>query len=174
VKVNVMHAAVGTVTETDVLLAANTGGVVISFAAKIAPKAKEIAKLKGVEIRSYRIIYEVIDDIDKALKGLLEPIFEERVLGHAEVRKLFRISRTGTIAGCMVTDGNIQRSAQVRVQRAEETLFTGKIASLKRFQEDVRDVAQNFECGIAVQGFDDLQEGDVIEAFVIEEKARVF
>jgi len=174
VKVHVMHAAVGTVSETDVELAASTGGIIIAFNSKVAPRAKEIAKLKGVEIRSYRIIYEVIDDVDKALKGMLEPIFEERVLGRAEVRKLFRISKTGTIAGCMVVEGNITRSAQVRVLRGGDVLFTGRLASLKRFQDDVREVAQNFECGIGVQGFDDLQEGDIIEAFVVEEKARVF
>ncbi len=174
VKVNVIHAAVGSVSESDVLLAANSGGIIIAFSAKVAPKAKEIAKLKGVDIRSYRIIYEVMDDVDKALKGMLEPIFEERVLGRAEVRKLFKVSRTGTIAGCMVVDGNVTRSAQVRVLRAEEVVFTGRLASLKRFQDDVKEVAQNFECGIGVQGFDDLHEGDIIEAFVIEEKARVF
>jgi translation initiation factor IF-2 len=174
VKVNVIHAAVGSVSESDVLLAANSGAVIIAFSAKVAPKAKEIAKLKGVDIRSYRIIYEVMDDVDKALKGMLEPIFEERVLGKAEVRKLFRVSRTGTIAGCMVVDGTVTRSAQVRVLRAGEVVFTGRLASLKRFQDDVREVAQNFECGIGVQGFDALLEGDIIEAFVIEEKARVF
>ena len=174
IKVHVMHAAVGSVSESDVLLAANTGGVVIAFNAKVAPRAKEIAKLKGVDIRSYRIIYEVLDDVDKALKGMLEPVFVERVLGRAEVRKIFRISKTGTIAGSMVIDGTIVRSAQVRVLRSEEVLFTGRLASLKRFQDDVREVAQNFECGIGVQGFDALQEGDIIQAFVVEEKARVF
>jgi translation initiation factor IF-2 len=174
IKVHVMHAAVGSVSESDVLLAANTGGVIIAFNAKVAPRAKEIAKLKHVDIRSYRIIYEVLDDVDKALKGLLAPVFEERVLGKAEVRRLFRISKTGTIAGCMVVDGSIVRSAQVRVLRGTEVLFTGRIASLKRFQDDAREVAQNFECGIGVQGFDDLVEGDIIEAFVVEEKVRVF
>jgi translation initiation factor IF-2 len=174
VKVHVVHAAVGTVSESDVLLATNTGGVIIAFGAKVSPRAKEIAKLKGVDIRSYRIIYEVIDDVDKALKGMLAPVFAERVLGRAEVRRIFRISKTGTIAGCMVIDGNVTRSAQVRVLRGGETIFTGRIASLKRFQDDVREVAQNFECGIGVQGFDDLEESDIIEAFVVEEKVRVF
>jgi translation initiation factor IF-2 len=174
VKVHVIHAAVGTVSESDVLLAANTGGVIIAFSSKVAPRAKEIAKVKGVDIRSYRIIYEVLDDVDRALKGMLEPVFVERKLGQAEVRKIFRISRTGVIAGCMVIDGTIARSAQVRVLRGGEVLFTGRIASLKRFQDDVREVAQNFECGIGVQGFDDLLEGDILEAFVVEEKARVF
>jgi translation initiation factor IF-2 len=174
IKVNVVHAAVGSVSESDVLLAANTGGVIVAFNAKVTPRAKDIAKVKGVDIRSYRIIYEVLDDVDRALKGMLEPVFVERVLGKAEVRRIFRISRTGTIAGCMVIDGNIVRSAQVRILRAGDVIFTGRIASLKRFQDDVREVAQNFECGIAVQGFDELQEGDVIEAFVVEEKARVF
>ncbi|HEX5133092.1 MAG TPA: translation initiation factor IF-2 [Candidatus Krumholzibacteria bacterium] len=174
IKVHVMHAAVGSVSESDVLLAANTGGVIIAFSTKVSPKAKEIAKLKGVEIRSYKIIYEVLDDVDKALKGMLEPVFAERKLGHAEVRKLFKVSRQGTIAGCMVIDGTILRGAQTRVLRGEETVFTGRIGSLKRFQDDVREVAQNFECGITILGYDNLEEGDIIEAFVVEEKARVF
>ncbi len=172
IKVNVVHAAVGTVSESDVLLAQSTGAVIIAFNSKLAPRAKDIAKLKGISIRSYKIIYEALDDIQKALVGMLEPVFEERVLGRAEVRKLFRVTRLGTIAGCMVTDGTITRNASARVLRNEEVIFTGKIVSLKRFQDDAREVTQNFECGIGV-GYDDLVEGDIIEAFVVEEKARV-
>jgi len=174
VKVNVLHAAVGNVSESDVLLAMNTAAVIIAFNTKVTPKAKDIAKLKGVDIRSYRIIYEVLEDVDKAMKGMLEPVFVERVLGRAEVRKLFRVARLGTIAGSMVIDGQIVRSASIRVLRNEEVIFKGKIASLKRFQDDVREVATNFECGIGLQGFDDLIEGDIIEAYVVEEKVRVF
>jgi len=174
VKVNVIHAAVGVVSESDALLALNTGAVIIAFNTKVSPKAKDIIKLKGVDIRTYQIIYEVIDDIDKAMKGMLKPVFVERVLGRAEVRKLFRVAKLGTIAGSMVTDGQILRSANVRVLRNEEIIFNGKIASLKRFQDDVREVNTNFECGIGLQGFDNLVEHDVIEAYVVEEKARVF
>ncbi|HET6349297.1 MAG TPA: translation initiation factor IF-2 [Candidatus Krumholzibacteria bacterium] len=174
VKVNVMHAAVGNVSESDALLALNTGAVIIAFNTKVTPKAKDIIKLKGVDVRSYKIIYEVIEDIDKAMKGMLKPVFVERVLGRAEVRKLFHVGRLGTIAGSMVTDGQIVRSANVRVLRNEEVIFNGKIASLKRFQDDVREVNTNFECGIGLQGFDNLVEHDIIEAYVVEEKARVF
>jgi translation initiation factor IF-2 len=174
VKVNVIHAGVGNVSESDALLALNTGGVIIAFSTKVTPKAKDIIKLKGIDVRSYKIIYEVIDDIDKALKGMLKPIFVERVLGRAEVRKLYHVGKLGTIAGSMVVDGQIVRSANVRVLRNEEVVFNGKIASLKRFQDDVREVNTNFECGIGLQGFDNLAERDIIEAYVVEEKARVF
>jgi translation initiation factor IF-2 len=152
----------------------STGAVIIAFNTRVVPKAKDVAKLKGVDIRSYKIIYEVIDDVDKAMKGMLEPVFSERVLGRAEVRKIFRVGKIGTIAGSMVVDGQIVRSANVRVLRNEQVVFTGKISSLKRFQDDVREVNTNFECGITLQGFDDLAERDIIEAYVVEEKVRVF
>jgi len=174
VKVNVLHAAVGVVSESDALLALNTGAVIIAFNTKVSPKAKDIIKLKGIDVRSYQIIYEVMDDIDKAMKGMLKPIFVERVLGRAEVRKLYHVGKLGTIAGSMVTDGQIVRSANIRVLRNEEVVFNGKISSLKRFQDDVREVNTNFECGIGLQGFNNLVEHDIIEAFVVEEKVRVF
>jgi translation initiation factor IF-2 len=173
IKINLVHGGVGGVSESDVLLALSTGAVIIAFNTKVTPKAKDIAKLKGIEIRSYKIIYEAIEDVDKALKGMLEPVFVERVLGRAEVRKLFRVSKLGTIAGCMVVEGTMQRNASARVLRGAEVIAKGKISSLKRFQEDVREVAQNFECGVGVSGFDDFIERDLIEAFVVEEKARV-
>jgi translation initiation factor IF-2 len=174
IKINVVHAAVGNVSESDMLLAQSTNALVIAFNTKVTPNAKEIAKLKGIEIRSYQIIYEVIEDIDKAMKGMLAPVFVERVLGRAEVRKLFRVTRLGTNAGSMVIDGSIVRNANARVLRNDEVIFTGKIASLKRFQDDAREVNQNFECGIGLAGFDNLIEHDIIEAYVVEEKARVF
>ena len=174
IKINVVHAAVGNVSESDMLLAQSTNALVIAFNTKVTPNAKEIAKLKGIEIRSYQIIYEVIEDIDKAMKGMLAPVFVERVLGRAEVRKLFRVTRLGTIAGSMVIEGSIVRNANARVLRNDEVIFSGKIASLKRFQDDAREVNQNFECGIGLAGFDNLIEHDIIEAYVVEEKARVF
>ncbi len=174
IKINVVHAAVGNVSDSDMLLAQSTNALVIAFNTKVTPSAKEIAKLKGIEIRSYQIIYEVIEDIDKAMKGMLAPVFVERVLGRAEVRKLFRVTRLGTIAGSMVVEGSIVRNANARVLRDGELIFTGKIASLKRFQDDAREVNQNFECGIGLAGFDNLIERDIIEAYVVEEKARVF
>jgi translation initiation factor IF-2 len=174
VRVKVIHAAVGVVSESDVLLATSSNAVIIAFSTKVSPKARELAERKGIDVRAYRIIYEVLDDVTDALRGMLEPVYVERVLGKAEVRQLFKVSRLGTIAGSMVLEGTITRNASARVLRNGEKLFEGKIGSLKRFQEDVREVAENFECGIGLTGFDDLVEGDVIEAFVVEEKVRVF
>ena len=146
VKVKVIHGAVGTVSESDVVLAESSNAIIIAFSAKVAPRAKELAKSKGIDIRSYRIIYEVIEDIDQAMKGMLEPVFVERVLGKAEVRQLFQsLSRLGTIAGSMVVEGTIARSANVRVLRDDEQIFDGKLASLKRFQDDAKEVQENFE-----------------------------
>ncbi|MCH7548482.1 MAG: translation initiation factor IF-2, partial [Candidatus Krumholzibacteriota bacterium] len=173
IKVKIIHAGVGVVTETDVVLAQGSSAIVIAFGTGVSAKAKEIAKRKGVDIRSYDIIYEVIEDVDKAMKGMLEPEFVERILGRAEVRKLFRASRIGTIAGSMVIEGSIPRNANVRVRRDEEVIHDGKLSSLRRFQDDVREVTENFECGIGVANFDAIEEGDIIEAYVVEEKARV-
>jgi translation initiation factor IF-2 len=173
VKVKIVHAAVGAVTEYDVLLASSTNAIIIGFGVKIPPKVVDVAQREKVEIRSYNIIYECLAEIDDAMKGLLEPEKVERVLGRAEVRKVFRISRLGTIAGSFVTDGAITRNAMVRVLREGETIYESKISSLKRFQDDAKEVLKDFECGIGVQGFNDFHEGDVLEAFVIEEKSRV-
>lgn len=173
VKVVLLHVGVGAVSESDVLLASSSNALIIAFNTNVTPKARMLAKLQSVEIRGYQIIYEVIDDIDKALKGMLEPELVERVLGRAEVRRLFRVSKLGLIAGSMVTEGVIERSANARVFRGEEVVFDGKIISLKRFQDDVREVQVNFECGIGLSGFEELQESDVIEAYVVEERARV-
>ena len=123
-----------------------------------------------VDVRTYKVIYELIADIDKALKGLLEPVFVEKTLGKAEVRAVFRVPKRGKIAGCLVTEGDIARNAQVRLKRGGADLFTGKISSLKRFQEDVNEVKTGFECGIALDSFEDIREGDIIEAF---QKVRV-
>jgi translation initiation factor IF-2 len=173
VVVKVLHSGVGVVGESDVLLAASSNAIIIGFNVKISPKAQEAAKREKVEIKLYKVIYEVIQDVDDAMKGLLEPEEVERVLGRAEVRKVFKISRLGQIAGSFVIDGSITRNAMVRVLRAEAVVYEGRISSLKRFQDDVREVQRDFECGIGISGFSDLQEGDIIEAFVVEEKARV-
>jgi len=173
IKTNVIHAAVGTVSESDVVLAQSADAIIVAFSTKVSPKAKELAAQKGVDIRAYKIIYEVIEDVDKALKGMLAPVFVERVLGKAEVRQLFKVSKLGTIAGSMVIEGSITRSANARVLRNGEVIHDGKITSLKRFQDDAKEVLENFECGIGV-GYDDLVENDIIEAYVIEEKVRVF
>ena len=174
VSVKVLHSGVGVVGESDVLLAASSEAIIIGFNVKVSPKALEAAKREKVEIKLYSVIYEAIQDVDDAMKGLLEPERVERILGRAEVRKVYKISRLGQIAGSFVLEGSMTRNASVRVLRADEQIAEGKISSLKRFQDDAREVQKDFECGIGVSGFDSLQEGDVIEAFVIEEKARVF
>ena len=173
VRVKVIHQAVGTVSETDVQFAQSSSAIIIAFSTKVSPKAKELAQRLGIDLRAYNIIYEALEDIDLAMKGLLEPVFVERVLGRAEVRQLFRVSKLGTIAGSMVVEGTITRNASARVMRNEEMIYDGKITSLKRFQDDAKEVLENFECGIGV-GYDNLEDGDIIEAYVVEEKARVF
>jgi len=172
--VKVLHSGVGVVGESDVLLAASSDAIIIGFNVKVSPKAQSAAQREKVEIKLYSVIYETIQDVDDAMKGLLEPEQVERVLGRAEVRKVFKITRLGQIAGSFVIDGSIARNSRVRVLRQEEVVFEGKISSLKRFQDDVREVQKDFECGIGITGFTDLREGDIVEAFVIEEQARVF
>ncbi|MCZ6765954.1 MAG: translation initiation factor IF-2, partial [bacterium] len=173
VGVKVIHAGVGVASESDILLASSSDAVVIAFSVKTSPKAQEMAEREKVEIKSYKIIYEVLEEVDAAMKGLLDPILSEKVLGRAEIRKVFKVPRLGFIAGSFVTEGLIQRNASARVLRENEVVHEGKISSLKRFQDDVREVQTDFECGIGITGFSDPREGDIIEAFVIEEKARV-
>lgn len=171
--VKIVHAGVGVVNESDVLLAGTSDAIIIAFNVKVAPKALELAETQGIEVRGYEIIYECLSDVLKGLQGMLEPVKVERVLGKAEVRQVFRISKLGLVAGSYVVEGAIPRNAMVRVLRDEEVVFEGKIASLKRFQDDVREVQKDFECGIGISGLSDIQEGDFIEAYVVEEKARI-
>jgi translation initiation factor IF-2 len=131
-----------------------------------------MAEQQGVDVRLYRVIYDAIEDVQKAIKGLLAPVFREVILGQAEVRQVFRVSKVGTIAGCHVNEGKITRQAKVRVVRGGVVVFEGHIDSLKRFKDDVREVAAGYECGIGLDGFNDLKEGDTIEAFVIEQVAQ--
>ncbi|MCC7075508.1 MAG: translation initiation factor IF-2 [Acidimicrobiia bacterium] len=172
VKTKVIHRAVGGVNENDVRLAGASGGLVIGFNVRPDRQSRALAEEEGVEIRTYRVIYEAIDEIEKALKGLLAPEFEEIVLGQAEVRALFKVPRAGVVAGCMVTDGQITRNARVRVVRDGAVVFEGGLSSLKRFKEDVREVNQGYECGMGVENFQDVKEGDVIEAYEMREVPR--
>jgi translation initiation factor IF-2 len=158
----------GNISESDVNLAVASGAIVIGFNVDIDPAAHRLAETSGVDIRQYNVIYKLIDDIDKALKGLLEPEYADKVIGRAEVRAIFRIPRRGQIAGSYVLDGQIARNAMARVLRGEQPLHESKIASLKRFTEDVREVASGYECGIGIEGFQNFEEGDIIEAFVKE------
>ncbi len=165
VKIKVVRKAVGPITESDVLLASASGAVIIGFNVRANLKAKELAEKENVDIRTYRVIYDAIDDIKSAMEGMLKPSYEENVVGQAEVRETFKISRIGTIAGCYVIKGKIPRNANVRVVREDVEIYDGKIASLKRFKEDVREVNSGFECGIQIENFNDLKVGDIIEAY---------
>lgn len=171
-KVNIIRATVGTITDTDVSLAEASHAIIIGFNVRPMAPVRNEAATKGVEIRLYNIIYKVLEDIEAALKGMLDPIFEEVVTGQAEIRNLFKLSRVGTIAGCYVTDGVIERNSLVRILRDGVVVFEGKMASLKRFKDDAKEVKQGFECGITIEGYNDLKEGDVIEASVLKEIPR--
>ena len=172
VKVRVIHSGVGGINESDVMLASASSAIVIGFNVRPSTAAGSLAENEGVDVRTYRVIYKVTEDITAALVGMLKPTFEEVVLGQAEVRTTFKASKLGTIAGCMVTNGVITRNASCRVLRSDVVVHDSKIASLKRFQEDAREVAEGFECGILLDGFNDLKEGDVLEAYETREVAR--
>jgi len=169
VKVDVILAGVGAVTETDVMLARASGAIIIAFHVRPDPAARRAAEGQGVEIRTYQIIYEAIEDIEKAMVGLLPPTLSEAFLGRAEVRQTFTVPKAGTIAGCYVTEGLMRRNASVRLLRDSVQLYEGKLSSLKRFKDDAREVQTGFECGLGIDGYNDIKIGDVIEAFVIEE-----
>ncbi|HEY7562315.1 MAG TPA: translation initiation factor IF-2 [Gaiellaceae bacterium] len=172
VGVNVIHTGIGAITEGDVMLASASNAVVIGFNVRPNAEARALAEREGVDIRTYRVIYQLTDDIRQALVGMLAPERREEVLGEAEVRALFRASRLGVIAGCYVTTGVIRRNAQVRVVREGTVIYETTIASLKRFKDDVREVQEGFECGILLEGFNDVKEGDVLEAFETQEIER--
>jgi translation initiation factor IF-2 len=172
VGVNVIHTGVGGITENDINLAAASNALVVGFNVRPSAEAKSLAEREGVDIRTYRVIYQLTDDIQQALVGMLSPVKTEETIGEAEVRALFRVSRLGTIAGCMVTQGVIRRNAQVRIVRDGTVIHETAIAQLKRFKDDVREVAEGFECGILLDGYNDVKEGDVLEAFEIREVER--
>jgi translation initiation factor IF-2 len=171
VKVDVIASGVGGITESDVHLAKAGGAIIVGFHVRPAGKAQQSAEQEQVEIKLYDIIYEALDDVKKAMAGLLAPVKREKPLGKAEVRQVFSIPKIGVIAGCGVTEGVIKRSAMVRLVRDSVTITTGKIASLRRFKDDAREVAQGYECGIGIENYNDIKEGDIIEAFEIEEFA---
>ncbi len=163
--VKILHQAIGNITESDVMLAIASKAIILGFNVAVDPVAQRLAESDGVDIRVYDVIYNLVADVEKALKGMLEPVYKEVVLGHAEVRAVFRISKVGKVAGCYVTDGEIQRGALVRVQRGGETIREDRINTLKRFQEDVAEVKAGFECGISLNNFHEIEVGDVLEAY---------
>jgi translation initiation factor IF-2 len=172
VRLRVLHKAAGAITENDVTLAATAGAIIIGFSVRPTPAARDLAAREGVDIRLYSVIYQVVEDIEKALKGLLAPEFEERQLGTAEVRQLFRVPRVGVVAGSYVTAGEIARGARARLVRDGVVVYEGRIGSLRRFKEDARTVAAGYECGIGLENYQDVHEGDQIEAFEMVEIPR--
>jgi translation initiation factor IF-2 len=172
VRVNVIHQGVGGITENDIMLASASGATVVGFNVRPNAEARALAAREGVEIRTYRVIYQLTEDIQQALVGMLKPVEKEETLGEAEVRALFKVSRLGTIAGCMVTSGLIRRGAQVRVVRDGTVIHETTIAQLKRFKDDAREVTEGFECGILLDGFNDVKEGDILEAYETREIER--
>jgi len=173
VRLKIIHSSVGAVAETDVLLASASGAIIIAFNVRPERKAAELAQQENVDIRLHTIIYELVDEIKKALTGLLEPVFKETYLGRAEVRETFRIKGVGAIAGCYIQDGVVKRDAEVRLLRDNVVIFTGRIGSLRRFKDDVAEVRSGFECGIGIANFSDVKIGDVIECFTVQKLAVV-
>ena len=172
VAVKCIHSGVGAINESDVILASASNAIIIGFNIRPDNQAKEVAEREKVDIRLYRVIYNAIEDIESAMKGMLDPIFEEKVIGHAEVRQTYKASGVGTIAGSYVLDGTIQRNCKVRISREGEQIFEGELASLKRFKDDVKEVKTGFECGLVMDGFNDIKEGDIIEAYIMVEVPR--
>lgn len=169
IKVRVLHEGTGTITESDILLASASEAIIIGFNVRPSMKVKELAQKENIDVRAYDVIYHALDDIRKAMVGLLDPTFKENVIGNAEVRDTFSVPKVGVIAGCSVASGKIQRNAKVRVVRDGVVIYTGKISSLRRFKDDVKEVVSGFECGIGVENFNDIKVGDNLEAFVMEE-----
>ena len=172
VVVKVIHAGVGAINESDVILASASNAIIIGFNVRPDNLAKEIAEREKVDLRLYRVIYQAIADVEAAMKGMLDPVFEEKVIGHAEVRQLFKASGVGTIAGSYVLDGVFQRGCSVRITREGEQIFEGALASLKRFKDDVKEVKSNYECGLVFEKFNDVKEGDIVEAYIMQEVPR--
>ncbi|MRN54823.1 translation initiation factor IF-2 [Paenibacillus monticola] len=172
VRVKILHSGAGAITESDITLAAASNAIVIGFNVRPDAQTKAAADQEKVDVRLHRIIYNVIEEIEQAMKGMLDPIFKESIIGHAEVRNVFTISKVGTIAGCMVTSGKIARNAEMRLIRSGIVVFEGKIDTLKRFKDDAKEVAQGYECGITLERYNDLKEGDIIEAFIMETVER--
>lgn len=172
VRVKIIHSGVGAITESDIILASASNAIVIGFNVRPDPQAEATIAQEKVDVRMHRVIYNVIDEIEQAMKGMLDPIYKEVVIGQAEVRNVFKVTKVGAIAGCMITSGKITRSAEARLIRGGIVVFTGKIDSLKRFKDDAKEVAQGYECGITLDRYNDVREGDTIEAFVMETVER--
>lgn len=172
VVVKVIHGGVGAINESDVILASASNAIIIGFNVRPDATAKNTAEREGVDLRLYRVIYNAIEDVEAAMKGMLDPVFEEKVLGHAEVRQTFKASGVGTIAGSYVLDGMFERGCSIRLTRDNIVLFDGPLASLKRFKDDVKEVKAGYECGLVLEKYNDIKEGDMVEAYTMVEIPR--
>ena len=172
VVVKVIHGGVGAINESDVSLAATSNAIIIGFNVRPDTTAKQLAEQEGVDLRLYKVIYQAIEDVEAAMKGMLDPVFEEKVIGHAEVRQLFKASGVGTIAGSYVLDGTFQRNCKVRITRGEDQIYEGELVSLKRFKDDVKEVRAGYECGLVFNDFNDVKEEDKVEAYIMVEVPR--
>jgi len=169
VKLQVIHGATGAVTESDVMLASASKAIIICFNVRANPVVGAIAERENVDVRYYNVIYQVVDDIKSAMAGLLEPVYNENIIGRADIKEIFHVSKVGTVGGCYVTDGKVERGANVRLLRDDVVIFDGKISSLKRFKDDVKDVSSGFECGVGLENYNDIKPGDVLEVYTLEE-----
>jgi translation initiation factor IF-2 len=165
----VIHGAVGAINESDVMLAASSSAIIVGFNVRPDAAAREMADRMNVDMRMYRVIYDCINEIESAMKGMLAPKYREALLGHAEVRQTYKVSGIGTVAGCYVLDGKLVRDCSIRVVRDGIVIHEGELASLQRFKDSVKEVAQRYECGLTIEKFNDLKEGDVFECFVMEQ-----
>ena len=165
IQVNIIHKAVGAITESDVLLASASDAIIIGFNVRPVATARQLAEKEEIDIRSYSIIYDAINDLKDAMEGMLSPDFKEEINGNLDVREIFKISKIGTIAGCMVMDGKILKDSEVRVIREGVVVYTGILDSLKRFKDDVKEVSKGYDCGLQIKGYNDVKVGDSIEAF---------
>ena len=165
VKVNVIRSTAGAITESDIMLASASNAVIYGFNVRPSANIRKKAEEEGVEIRLHNIIYKALEEMESAMKGMLAPVYEEVVIGQAEVRQIYKVSKVGTIAGCMVTDGSLKKECGVRLIREGVVIYTGKLGSLKRFQNDAKEVNSGFECGLTIENFNDIKVGDIIEAY---------
>jgi translation initiation factor IF-2 len=170
--VQIVYAAVGGISESDVNLAIASKAVIVGFNTRADAGARKTAEGNGIDIRYYNIIYDAVDDLKAAMSGMLTPDKKEEILGNAEIRQVLRVSKVGSIAGCMVTSGRVVRSAKLRLLRNNVVVFTGELDSLKRFKDDAKEVKEGFECGLTIKGYNDIVEGDILEFFEIKEIAR--
>jgi translation initiation factor IF-2 len=165
IQINIIHKGVGAITETDVMLASASDAIIIGFNVRPAGNARQLAQKEEIDIRSYSIIYDAINDLKDAMEGMLSPEMKEEITGTAEIREIFKVSKVGSIAGCMVTDGKIFRNSKIRLIREGVVIYTGELATLKRFKDDVKEVAKGYDCGIQIKNYNDIEQLDLIEAF---------